>query len=154
MVGLLAVTACGKTKEAPVAASPETKRDPDQPLAFPAPGKATALATPDDPPARALHLTAMVGPKGIALKTSSGNIGPGCEAVGPGVAVPRVEGDHDFTELARCAARLKREAPSEKTVTISAEPNVSYGVILGVMAALRGAEDGPLFTNVQFGIPR
>ena len=58
---------------------------------------------------KALNLTALVTTDGISLKTSSGNISTGCNSIGSGVTVPKqANGEHDFTELTRCAPRAQK----------------------------------------------
>lgn len=107
---------------------------------------------------KALNLTAVVTSDGISLKTSSGNISTGCSSVGAGVTVPKKgDGQHNFDEVTRCARELKtqNERFAEETqVTITANPDVEYQVIINTMDAFRSDTDGPLFPDVHFGVAR
>lgn len=122
---------------------------------------------------QALNLTALITSEGISLKTSGGNVAPGCNGTGAGTAVPKNgDGTYDLEELRRCARELKNareEFASETQVTITANPDVEYQVIIDVMDHLRlddpatcskdeeskswvGA--GCLFPEVLFGVAR
>jgi len=107
---------------------------------------------------KALNLTALVTSDGVSLKTSSGNIATGCGSVGSGVTVPKkATGEHDYTELTRCARELKRlnERFAEETqVTITANPDVEYQIIIDTMDAFREDKSGVLFPEVHFGVAR
>jgi biopolymer transport protein TolR len=107
---------------------------------------------------KALNLTALVTTDGISLKTSSGNIATGCTSIGAGVTVPRKgSGDHDYLELTRCARELKRQNErfaEESQVTITANPDVAYQIIINTMDAFRQDKEGNLFPDVHFGVAR
>jgi hypothetical protein len=107
---------------------------------------------------KALNLTALVTSDGIALKTSSGNIATGCQAIGAGITIPKKGGDnHDYLELKRCARELKKQNDrfaEETQVTITANPDVEYQIIINAMDALRNDKDGVLFPDVHFGVAR
>lgn len=115
-------------------------------------GRSTRMET------KALNLTALVTSDGIALKTSSGNIATGCQAIGSGITIPK-KGDssHDYAELTRCARELKRQNErfaEETQVTITANPDVDYQVIITTMDAFREDQQGVLFPDVHFGVAR
>ena len=107
---------------------------------------------------KALNLSAWVTAEGIALKTSSGNIATGCGNIGPGITVPkRASGDHDFVELARCARELKTQNErfeNETQLTITANPDVEYQIIINVIDAMRKDSVGALFPDIRFGVAR
>ena len=107
---------------------------------------------------KALNLSAFITSQGISLKTSGGNIAPGCESAGAGVTIPKLEGDqYDLTSLTACAKRLKNANPDfkeETQVTIAANPNIEFQTIIGVMDALRKDGEEELFPDVHFGVPR
>jgi biopolymer transport protein ExbD len=115
-------------------------------------GRGTRMAS------KALNLTALVTSDGIALKTSSGNIATGCQAIGAGITIPKKGGDnHDYPELKRCARELKKQNDrfaEETQVTITANPDVEYQIIINAMDALRNDKDGVLFPDVHFGVAR
>jgi biopolymer transport protein ExbD len=105
-----------------------------------------------------LGLTVLVVPDGFSLKARGGNVAPGCNDTGPGVAIPKRDGDYDYTALKACAAKLKGAAPEfkdEMGVTISANPPIPYQVVISTMDAVRKNEGGEeLFPEVTFGVAR
>jgi biopolymer transport protein TolR len=109
-------------------------------------------------PSEALNLSVLIATEGFSLKTSGGNIAPGCNDVGAGYAVPKVNGNYDFTSLKACASHLKGSSSAfadETAATISANPGVDFQTVVGVMDALRETPAGDsLFENIQFGVAR
>lgn len=122
---------------------------------------------------KALNLVAIISADGIALKTSDGAIATGCDRVGSGVTIPRkTNGEHDYEELRRCARHLKNQNErfaEETQVTITANPDVEYQIVVGAMDALRLDDPqncdkneeskawlgpGCLFPDVLFGAAR
>jgi len=105
-----------------------------------------------------LDLTVIVVDGGFALKAQGGNVAPGCEGTGAGLAVPKRDGAYDFTGLEACARKVKQSVPAfagESNVTISASPNIPYDVVISTTDALRTSKDGdPLFPDVAFAIAR
>jgi biopolymer transport protein ExbD len=109
------------------------------------------------PKTKSLKLSALITSDGVALKTSTGNIAQGCDRVGAGITVPMIGNDHDYAEITRCARELKRlneRFAKEKQVTITANPEVSYQVLIHVIDALREDDKGELFPTVYFGVAR
>jgi biopolymer transport protein TolR len=115
-------------------------------------GKGTRLAS------KALNLTTLITSDGISLKTSSGNIATGCANIGAGITVPRKsDGTHDYDELRRCGRELKKQNDrfaEETQVTITANPDVAYQIVIHTMDALRNDGEGALFPDVHFGVAR
>jgi biopolymer transport protein TolR len=110
-----------------------------------------------DVSSKALNLAALITTQGVSLKTSGGNVATGCNDVGSGVAVPKVNGEHDFKSLTACAKRLKNANPAfkeETQVTITANPDTDYGTVISVMDALRNDGEEDLFPEVHFGMAR
>lgn len=107
---------------------------------------------------KALNLTALITSEGISLKTSSGNIATGCAQLGSGVTVPKKpSGQHDYAELTRCARELKEQNErfaEETQVTITANPDTDYQIIVETMDALRRDAKDVLFPDVHFGVAR
>lgn len=107
---------------------------------------------------KALNLSAFITTQGISLKTSSGNIAPGCQGIGAGITIPMREGGvHDFAAVTSCAKRLKNAAPEfkeETQVTITANPGVEYGTIIDTTDALRKDGEEVLFPDIHFGVAR
>jgi hypothetical protein len=100
----------------------------------------------------------IVSDKGFSLKAAGGNIAPGCIGPGPGLAVPKLNGLHDFSQLRYCASRL-REPNSDvsvaRNVTVAATFETAFQEIVRLMDSVRTTESGePLFGEVNFGIPR
>ena len=66
-------------------------------------------------------------------------------------------GNHDYLELTRCARELKRQNErfaEESQVTITANPDVAYQIIINTMDAFRNDKEGNLFPDVHFGVAR
>lgn len=105
-----------------------------------------------------LGLTVLVVPDGFSLKARGGNVAPGCNDTGPGVAIPKRDGHYDYASLKACAAKLKGAAPEfkdEMGVTISANPPIPYQVVISTMDAVRKNDTGEeLFPEVTFGVAR
>jgi biopolymer transport protein TolR len=99
-----------------------------------------------------LDLTVLVVEDGFSIKARGGNVAPGCVDTGPGLAVH----GRDFEALRACVSTIARiDRLGEHGVTISANPNVPYDVIIAATDALRTSVDGePLFTDVLFAIAR
>lgn len=129
----------------------------------------TFTATIDTSPPRAggagrapttptLSLTVLIVPDGFSLKARGGNVAPGCNDTGPGIAIPLKEGKYDTAGLKACATKLKAAAPEfkdEMAVTISANPPIPYQTVIDAMDAMRKNEQGEdLFPEVNFGIAR
>jgi biopolymer transport protein ExbD len=130
----------------------------------------TFTATIDTTPPRAgggqrakdtpsLSLTIIVVQEGFSVKARGGNVAPGCNEAGAGLAIPKRENDYDYNALNACAKHLKglsADFQTETNVTISANPNIPYQAIIGTIDALRKANDTgeELFPDVNFGLAR
>jgi biopolymer transport protein ExbD len=112
----------------------------------------------DLPPGEPLNLSLVIVSDGVSLKTSAGNVAPGCEGAGPGVTVPKKGGEYDWETVNACARKLKDASPDfkeEDTVQILADPSIPYKVVIGAMDSVRKTPDGDdLFPEVTFGIVR
>jgi biopolymer transport protein ExbD len=112
-------------------------------------------AVPDHP---SLNLTILIVPDGFSLKTSGGSVAAGCDSVGGGISVPRAAGDYDYNGLNQCAFKLKNASEAfkdETSVTIAANPNIPYKVVISAIDAVRKDSKGEeLFPDVQFGLAR
>ena len=101
-----------------------------------------------------LGLTVLVVADGFSIKARGGNVAPGCQDIGPGIAIPKTAAGYDYAGLRACAAKLKSLAPeyaSEKGVVISASPDMAYGTLVMTVDTLQPDE---LFPEVTFGIAR
>jgi biopolymer transport protein ExbD len=105
-----------------------------------------------------LSLTVLVVPDGFSLKAKGGNVAPGCNDTGPGIAIPKKDGDYDYTALKACAQKLKSASgdfKDEMGVTISANPPIPYQVVISTMDAVRKNDTGEdMFPEVTFGVAR
>ncbi len=111
---------------------------------------------PTDAPT--LGLTILIVPEGFSMKAKGGNVGPGCDSIGGGLAVAKAGADYDYPAVTRCVAKLKgsNDAFADETnVTISANPNIPYSTVIGTIDAVRKTEDGKeLFPDVNFGLAK
>jgi biopolymer transport protein TolR len=114
-----------------------------------------SIRPPSEP---ALGLTVLVVQDGFSLKARGGNVGPGCTDTGAGLAVPKRGADYDYDALKACAVRLKATAgrfADERDVTISANAQVPYDVVIATLDAMRRNDNGDdLFPTVSFGVAR
>ena len=105
-----------------------------------------------------LGLTILIVNEGFSIKARGGNIAPGCNDAGPGLAVPKKGNEYDYASLTQCAIKLKGLSPEfkdEMQVTISANPQIPYQAVIGTMDAVRKSPDGKdLFPDVTFGVAR
>ena len=111
-----------------------------------------------------LNLTLIVTNDGVAIKAAGGNIAPGCDGIGAGIAIPAKahdpggQPDLNYKALASCVLKLKNQSSDfkdETQIRIMASNNINYDHIIGTMDAVRKAPDGtPLFPDVLFAVPR
>jgi len=119
-----------------------------------------------------LGLTILIVNEGFSVKARGGNVSPGCNDTGPGIAIPakgtvtdesgKSYVDYDYAALTVCANKLKNLSPDfkdETTVTISGNPNTPYQAIVATMDAVRKTtdeqgQDIELFPDVTFGVAR
>ena len=105
-----------------------------------------------------LGLTILIVPDGFSMKAKGGNVAPGCNDTGPGIAIGKKGSDYDYDALKACAQKLKGAAPDfkdETGVTISANPPIPYQVVIATMDAVRKDSNGDeMFPDVSFGVAR
>jgi len=106
-----------------------------------------------------LGLTIFISGDGFGLKARGGNVAPGCNGTGSGLAVGRKGSDYDYPTLNECVAKLKHASPDfagETQVTLTASPNIPYQIIISTMDAVRKADSNgeELFPEVNFGVAR
>ena len=78
-----------------------------------------------------LGFSVLISGDGFGLKASGGNVAPGCNGTGSGLAIPKVNSEYDYASLKVCANKLKHASPDfagETQVIITASPNVPYQV--------------------------
>lgn len=105
-----------------------------------------------------LNLSVLITSEGHAIKTSRGNVAPGCQGAGPGLAIPRRSNGYDFDALNACAGALKKAAPEfgeETQVFLSANPGIDYQTLVSTIDAVRATpQGGALFPDVNFQVAR
>jgi biopolymer transport protein ExbD len=109
-----------------------------------------------------LGLTVLIVPEGFSLKARGGNVAPGCNDTGSGLAVSKTTNsaglqDYDYATLNQCVKKLKNLSPDfadETNVTITANPNIPYQAVVSTMDAIRKDNDTgkDLFPDVLFGL--
>jgi hypothetical protein len=105
--------------------------------------------------ARRLNLAAFIAGEGVSLTTTAGNILPGCDSVGDGVAIPRVGGALDLAALSSCLGKIRRLDPafeSEDSAIISAHPATALREVMDVALVVQGPSRS-FFPNISFGAP-
>jgi biopolymer transport protein TolR len=68
-----------------------------------------------------------------------------------------VNNRHNFADLTHCVRELKRQNErfaEETQVTLTANPDIDYQVVVNVIDALRKDSEGQLFPDVHFGVAR
>jgi biopolymer transport protein TolR len=105
-----------------------------------------------------LNLSVLITSDGHAIKTSQGNVAPGCNRAGPGIAIPKRQGDYDFGALTACARNLKQASPEfqeETQVFLSANPGIDFQTLVHTIDAVRETSEGvELFPKVNFQVAR
>ena len=93
-----------------------------------------------------LELSVTVTSDGVYVAGRGGRLAPGCRdtTTASGPTVPRTARGHDLAALERCAAHIAERFPDEREVILSAEPQVPYEDLIGVMDATR-----PSFPEVR-----
>ena len=106
----------------------------------------------------ALNLTVFIVNEGFSIKASGGNVAPGCQGAGPGIAVPKTGGDYDYAKLTECATLLKNSSDKfkeENQVFITANPGTDYQTLISVIDAVRRSRNGDiLFDSVNFKVSK
>lgn len=118
-------------------------------------GGVRAEANKDTP---TLNLTVFIVSDGFALKATGGNIAPGCGGVGQGIAIPKTGGAYDYAALTACAEKLKGANAAfaeENQASITANMDIAYEHVVGVMDALRSNSQGDaLFEEITFKVAK
>lgn len=120
------------------------------------PPRVSAWRGLDSPVERRLNLTALVVTDGIGVKAASGNLAPGCDELGSGLAVPRKNGALDLVLLARCIEKVKAANPefqSEREATLVANPGIPFREIMDVALTLQGPSQS-VFPELALAVPR
>jgi biopolymer transport protein TolR len=103
-----------------------------------------------------LNLNVTVTAAGVLVSGSGGKLAPGCDnldrAGSRAITVPRQGGQYDWKGLTACAMRIKSQFADETTVTVSADPQVSYEHLVAAMDSVRRNELQELFPNVLVSV--
>jgi hypothetical protein len=97
-------------------------------------------------------VTVRIGSQGVSVSVGGEDIGTGCSAGGPGVAVPVSAGQQDFAALRKCLDALKSGTPalaSQRSVVVVASSSTPYATVIAAMDAIRSTAEGKdLFPDV------
>lgn len=129
----------------------------------PARASASAAAAPSPAPAQRPQLgpltgttvTLIVAKDGYFLKSSGGSIAPGCDKVGPGLTVPKIEGRFDTTGLRACLQKVRAAFDAGAvSFVLTASGDTTFQAIVDALDAARETDTGaPLMPAVMFAIP-
>ena len=111
------------------------------------------------PTVATLSLNVVVLKDGFLVSAVGRRIAPGCSGEGSGLAVGLGEnGVHNYSELTDCVKKLKNLAAdfqNERQVTLSANKDIPYQVVVSTIDALRKSKTGEeLFPEVNFGVAK
>jgi hypothetical protein len=117
-----------------------------RPLGDPTKKRSIDLVPPRSHPAMGAPdgLMVFITPTGISLRGRGGNVAPGCDQLGPGVAVPRAEGTPSIDRqlLRTCAKKVKDAGPDIKMMTVTATPqSIPFSDLYDAIDELRGPAD-------------
>jgi biopolymer transport protein ExbD len=93
-----------------------------------------AFGKPDPPNSKTL--TAQIFRGGVILKVPEGNVAPGCEALGDGVTVSRLDGLVDRDRLDKCVARMHKDHPTN-LASVLVTKDTEFHEIVTVLDAIR-----------------
>lgn len=101
-----------------------------------------------------LNLNVTVTDGGVIVSGSGGKLARGCTGIDSGrdITVPKKGKDYDWTGLTECAARVKQQYRDERSVTVSADPQVEYEYVVAAMDAVRNRGKDPLFPEVMISV--
>ena len=88
----------------------------------------------DPPNARPITVSVFAG--GVMLKVPEGSIKPGCDGLGDGVAISRLDGLIDRDRLGKCIARI-HNAHNTNTATVLVTKDTEFHEIVTLLDALR-----------------
>ena len=108
-------------------------------------------------PPEALNLVVLVLQEGISMKVAVGNVAPGCDSLGAGLALPRIAGKLDVAGVAACAQKLKKANPAfatETSFTLTASATTPFREVLDLALALENPKAEAPFADLAFGLAR
>lgn len=101
-----------------------------------------------------LNLNVTVVDGGVIVSGSGGKLARGCTGIDSGrdITVPKKGKDYDWSGLTECASRVKQQYHDERSVTVSADPQVEYEYVVAAMDAVRNRGKDPLFPDVMISV--
>jgi biopolymer transport protein TolR len=101
-----------------------------------------------------LNLNVTVTDAGVLVTGSGGKLAPGCAniASGPVVTVALKAGKYDWAGLTECVVKVKQQYEDERSVTVSADPQVAYENVVAAMDAVRNKGTEELFPEVLISV--
>ena len=105
-----------------------------------------SFGKPDVPGAKVLSASVFAG--GVILSVPAGNVAPGCEGLGAGVTVSRVDGVIDRDQLSQCIARVHKQHHTNAASVNVAKTTVFSDVVVLLDAMRHDAET----TAIALGI--
>ncbi len=107
-------------------------------------------------PKKSLGLTIIIVNQGFSIKAQGGNVAPGCDGAGAGIAIPKKGDVYDFSGLQECVSKLKGAAPEfeeETQAFLSANPGTDFQTVISAIDAIRNDSQGEeLFPDVNFKV--
>lgn len=117
-----------------------------------APKLAQAPAQQQPEQNEALNLTVMITEQGFHFKVNPKKRLPwmnmSTETASAGPDIPKRDDDWDFAELHRKIKEIKELNREEVNITIGAEDDIKYDILIKAMDHTRGDQDNPLFPVV------
>ena len=128
-------------------------------VSFSPPTAGFAIRPTEGDAPQALHFVGVIVKDGVSLKTAFGNLRPGCDEIGAGLATPRLlNGGIDGLGARECIERTLARKPdlaSDHSFTIAATPAIPFHEIMDLVDAVREGSDGkPLLPDITFGVAR
>jgi len=113
-----------------------------------------SLAKKSDTEKPDLSLTVTITGLGFTVAGSGATLGIVYQDDVPGKlpTIPKINGDRfDFERLQKLIVKIKSQYPDEQQAILSANPDILYETVIGVMDVLReGPDKKPLFPTVLF----
>jgi hypothetical protein len=101
-----------------------------------------------DPP-NAQWLTASVFNGGVVVKVAAGTLGPGCDGLGNGVTISRVDGVIDRVALAKCVSRAHKQYQTNAASVLVTKDTVFSDVVTLLDAMRHDAETASIALGIS-----
>jgi len=102
------------------------------------------------PPSEDLQLTVFITDQGFHFKVNPERRQPWMAQAGDGAGpdIPRRDDDWDWISLGERLRELKRDNTKERRITLGAEDDIDFDILIKVMDHARGTDDEQLFPEV------